>query len=532
MLHALSLRFVVLFSLSLVAAGPVGPAEAQATARAPGVDPDSALAATLASIAGSPLTLADALRLAEDNATALREARAALEGARAALRRERGAFDPTLFARGELSGEDIPTASFFSGADVLETEETSLEGGARLRLPLGTELEASLNATRLRTNSAFASLDPEVDTHGEISLRQPLLAGFGPAARGGLTAAQRALAAAEARERDARLALEAEVAAAYWDVHAAERDLAVRILLGEQARALLADAQVRARAGLVGPNQVANARVFLAEQEIGALDAEERLDRSSDALASLIGERPAGGPARFRPVDTPAVDYPTPEVEEVVEQAIAGNHEIQARRALLDQVRGLAGAARWNALPTLDLVGALGGNGLSGTGRDVVFGADTLRTSIDGGFADSWSQVRDRRYPSWSVGLELTFPIGLRQGRGERDRLQSEVARAQEQVTAGERLLEERVRAAHRELVHGARRLAATREGVAASQEQVRIGMIQYRNGQTTAFELVRLGADLAAAEQRHSQALVGTAKAAALLRYLTSGAYPAARHQ
>ena len=371
----------LLFSLALGAGPPLrGSAAAQlgagrpAQALSPAANPDSALAVTLAGIAGAPLTLADAFRSAEENATSLRDAEAALEGARASVRRERGGFDPELFARGTIASDDSPTASFFSGADVLKTEETSIEGGARMRLPLGTELEASLNTTRAKTNSSFASLDPQVNTHGELSLRQPLLAGFGPAARQALSAAERALAAAEARERDARLAIESDVTAAYWDVYAAERDLAVRLLLRDQARALLSDAETRARAGLVGPNQPANARVFLAEQEIGALDAEERLDRLSDALASLIGERPAEGSPRFRPIDEPPADYPTPPVDEAVADAVRRNFEIQAQRATVDQVRGLAGAARWNALPTLDLVGALGGNGLSGTGRDVIFG--------------------------------------------------------------------------------------------------------------------------------------------------------------
>ena len=73
----------------------------------------------------------------------------------------------------------------------------------------------------------------------------------------GLTAAERALAAAEARERDARLALEADVAAAYWDVYAAERDLAVRLLLRDQARALLGETEARAtgRSGRSQPDR-------------------------------------------------------------------------------------------------------------------------------------------------------------------------------------------------------------------------------------------------------------------------------------
>ena len=47
------------------------------------------------------------------------------------------------------------------------------------------------------------------------------------------------------------------------------------------------------------------------------------------------------------------------------------------------------------------------------------------------------------------------------------------------------------------------------------------------QNGRTSAFELVRLGADLATAQQRYSDALVRTARALAALRQLTGGAYP-----
>ena len=88
------------------------------------------------------------------------------------------------------------------------------------------------------------------------------------------------------------------------------------------------------------------------------------------------------------------------------------------------------------------------------------------------------------------------------------------------------RILEEEVRASYRELSHGKRRLNAAKEGVDAAQEQVRIGVIEFENGRSTAFELVRLGADFAVAQQRYSQALVRSAKAAANLRQLTSGAF------
>jgi outer membrane protein TolC len=103
------------------------------------------------------------------------------------------------------------------------------------------------------------------------------------------------------------------------------------------------------------------------------------------------------------------------------------------------------------------------------------------------------------------------------------------VALAEQQYIQQGRELEEEVRSSYRDLFHGQRRLKAARQGVTAAAEQVRIGLIEFQNGRTTAFELVRLGEDFAVAQQRYSDALVRSAKAAASLRQLTSGAYPGA---
>jgi outer membrane protein TolC len=158
----------------------------------------------------------------------------------------------------------------------------------------------------------------------------------------------------------------------------------------------------------------------------------------------------------------------------------------------------------------------------------VVFGTDTFTSNINGDLGDAWSQVNQRDFPTWSAGLEFTLPLLLREGRGEHDRLRAESDQAAEDYEGARRDLEDDVRSAHRALVRAGRRFEAAQLGADAAREQVRIGVLQYNSGRTTAFELVRLGADLAAAQQRYSQSLVHTAKAAAALRFLTSGAYPA----
>lgn len=492
------------------------------------INPDSALVKTLKQIEGTSISLDEAVNLALENATISREAKAALEASVGNLRSEKGGFDPELYFETQLRKDDQPTASPFSGASVLSTREASATAGARMRLPIGTELEASLNASRFETNSAFSSLNPQYNSFGSISIRQPLLAGFGPAARRGLAAAKKNYDAAKSRYDYAVLQVRASVEVLYWELYSAERDYAVQQLIKEQAQVLLNEARTRAKAGLVGPNQVANAQVFLAEQELTLLDRQEQMDRVSDQFGSLIGKRQETGYDRFITLDEPPIEFLIEPIETIVVKALKNNYELHAAKSDVESVRAYARAAQWDRLPTLDFLGSIGGSGLSGAGRDVIFGSDTLRTDLDGNINDAISQVTKREFPNWSLGLQLTVPIGFRSRSGEYQRIRAEVARAEQQYLAAEHTLEEEVRANHRALQNGSERFEIAKKGVAAAQEQVRIGLIEFRNGRTTAFELVRLGADFALAQKRYSEALVRTAKAAAFLKLLTSGEYPA----
>ncbi len=508
---------------ALLAAGSTAAAPSGAPAA-----PDSSLAAVLAAMPGEPVALTTLLAEAGGQAVAARLADADYTAAAAALRSERGAFDPELFGSATRTGDEQPAASLFAGAPILRNETTAMEAGARISLPIGTELSASLATVRTTTNSTYAALSPQYQTFGSLTVRQPLLKGFGPAAGAGLRAAESGLAAAGARRQAARQAVTAEVEARYWELYAGERDLAVAVLIRDRARVFLGEARLRAQAGLVGPSQVASAEVFLAEQEQRVLDAEDQLDQRSDALASLVGRRPAQGATRFRPADEPPPQPRSLPVESLLVAAAANNPDLQALDEQCRAARARADGAKWDARPRVDLFGGIGGNGLSGTPRDIVFpgSTDTLRYDVPGGFGPGWAQVRDRDYPWWNAGVIVSLPLGGRAGGGEAERRRAEVARAENQLEGARRQLEEQVRAQQRELERGARRLELARAGVDASVRQVEIGMIEYRNGRSTAFEVVRLTADLAGAQQRYSQALVRTARAAAALTQLTGGWY------
>ena len=493
----------------LVFWGSTNPLYSQTTS-----NPDSALLQILAEMDGVPLTLQDAVELALVNATAVRKAESDYLAARSVVRRERGFFDPELFLGLDYLDSEQPTASFFSGAPVLATKQTTAQAGLRLDLPIGTQLEASLNTIRFKTNSAFAFLNPQYTSVGMLSLRQPLLQGFSTSARKDLSKAEQQLDAMKKRYDQEVLVTTASVEWQYWDLYAAERNYAVQVLLLTQGETFLRETELRAKTGLIGPGQVANAKTFLAQQKLGFLDREEELENLSNQLASLIGQRPEGTVPRYVTMNEPPSEYPLETADDLVHLAMNENFDLKAAQFDVLAVQTMADAAGWEAWPSMDLVASVGGNGLSGTPQDVIFGGDTLLSSRGGGFGDAIKQVGQNTYPNWGVGVEISIPIGLRTGLGERDRLRAEVTRAEQIYIERARLLEEQIRNSHRRLLNGKQRLEAAREGVEAAQEQVRIGRIDFYNGRTTAFELVRLGADFATAQQRYSQALVRTAKA------------------
>jgi outer membrane protein TolC len=490
------------------------------------VNPDSVLQSILDNIEGSRLSLSQAKEYALNNATSFRNAEAVYQASLGSLRKERGYFDPEVYFNLKYRDSREPASSFFSGADVLFTEQTTSQTGLRLRLPIGTELELNLNTINLRTNSQFAFLNPEYDAYGSLSFRQPLFGGFSASGRRDLTYTEYEHDAAKARFNQVNYTLSSAVEQLYWNLYTAERDYAVQILTRDRAAAFLAETELRNKAGIVGPNQVASAKTFLAEQELLLIDMREQLDTQSDQLALLIGVRPEKMP-RFKVIDDPPKNFPVDAVDDIVEFAVGNNLELQAAQKEISAVHAMTEAVKWKVLPQVDLVGSLVSTGLGGNNRNIIFGNDTLRSSISGSFGDVLNQVYSRNYPGWSIGFELNLPIGLRSGLGEKDRLEAAEVSAEQRYIEMSRSIELQVRTAHRELSNGNERLRAAANAVDAAQEQVRIGMIEFQNGRITAFELVRLNEDFAIAQRRYSEALIKTINAVSKLKQLTSGVYP-----
>jgi len=507
--------------LPLVFAAALSGSSAEAQSSAPTL-PDTSY------LAGEPegqtlgLTLEQAQKLGIANSPLTRAALGSLHSARGFRMSEAGAFDPVLVAANEQISINSPVSSPFAAS---ETRERLVTGGVSWLSPIGTSISVSMVQDKIESNAPFTTLPRERNARARVNFVQPLLKGFGTAAtRGELRARDREVEAAERRYESAELQLSADVEASYWTLYAIERDLDARLRQRQSAAVFLRDQLLRGQAGVAGPAAVAAARTFLADQDAILLESRLAVRTASDRLAQAIGISP-GANARLHANDDPIPPPALDPLEDVVRRAMVVNTELQA--AEQDSIAALHRLKRaaWNAWPSIEAFGGYGGQGLAGTSQQLVFAGDTLGSASDTGFDHAWDQVWGDDFPEWNFGLRLVMPIPWRADRGEHERAQGEYERSREVLRARRLALETDVRTVYREAETARATLTALRELLSATQEQARIGRLEYQAGRATAYDIVDLEAQVAGAQLRMSQAMVRVARSRTELRRLTQPA-------
>jgi outer membrane protein TolC len=504
---------------SAVSIGIAGRAAAQYA----GTEPDTSYLAGEMELHRLGLTLEQAKQLGAEHSPVSRAAMGAYRSARGARLREAGTFDPVLFGASERVSTDIPVSSPFAGS---ETRQRSLTGGLSWLSPIGTQVDVGLSQIQTESNAPFATLPRERRARARVDFVQPLLRGFGTAAaRGELRAADRELEAARLQLEAARRDVDAEVETAYWQLYAAERNLEVQRLQRQRAAAFLRQQILRGRAGAASPGAVAIARTFLADQEAILLDTRLLLEAASNRFAEAVGQ-PAESLALYHALDAPPPPTPAEPLPVLLARALEASPELLAADQVVMAAEARYRRAARNAWPTVEAFGGYGGSGLAGTGRTVVFGADTVGANFDTDFDRAWDQVFGDDFPDWNVGVRVNVPLfGWRSDRGERERRLGLLEGARAGLLARRLALESQVRNNYLEVELAGRQLDAMRELVAAAHEQARIARLEYQAGRTTAYEVVNLEADLARAQFRESEALVRVARASTELRRLTTPA-------
>lgn len=341
--------------------------------------------------------------------------------------------------------------------------------GARLRAAAGPQLPT----VALRDSFAYANPVAELSTpfgalpfSSTTTTNVPLLTVQYALFDGGRTAAHVSqaaaeLAAADARERAARMALIDTTATAYFGLVAARESAVVTERSIDTAGAHLVDAEHLFAAGQVPRADVLRAQTDLANERVHGLSAQHAIALAQAALDDVLALPLDEVHAPTDPLDVGVPDFALPTL---IASANANRGDVAAARAAIDAATDAVREARSRRAPHVGVVVA------DGNVQPAV--APGYRNQFSIGLGAVWTL-----FDNGSVAGDVAAAqSGIDVAKLSLEKLQSEA--------------ELQVRTAYLNLTDARARVVASGTYVALAEENLRLARVRYRGGVGTLLEL------------------------------------------
>jgi outer membrane protein TolC len=327
-------------------------------------------------------------------------------------RGEMGVFEPVLQAsvtrEANARTNNTEQQAAQGGASFFSEQNTIYDGGVQELIPLGGTVRLGANLSDLDNNiNPYGSILTETNTvftrqyqaFVGATITQPLLKDFGL----GPTLAAIRLAAIDSdiafqQYRKQLMLVISRAESAYWNVYFAQEQLRFFDDSVKVAQNVLDDSRQKLNAGQGSELDVMDAQSGLALRQTKRNEAFQSYLEALGMMRSLSGVSPMpyevgpGGP-NIRVVDLPPKTNAPISYADSYWRAYASNPDFLIQKEKMRQEEVRLGVAKSQALPELDLKAAYGYNGLGNTP------------------ARAWQVAEAQSFPSWSVGLELTFPL-------------------------------------------------------------------------------------------------------------------------
>lgn len=413
-----------------------------------------------------------------------------------------GIFDPNFTAGVSGDFTRSPSSNALEGALVAEGRSTRMGVGVDQLLPTGTYLELTTGGLRRGTNSTFYFLNPSYNADLALTLRQPLLDGFGTLYnRAGIVIAE------ISRERTATgfettvVNTLADVESAYWDLVAARRQIEVADQSLELAEQLLSETQERVKVGTSAPIDTVQSEATVATRRQDQITARNAAANAEDTLKAVLGfDDPREWLVTIVTTEEYAYGPITPDLREAIETAHRKRPEIREKMLQMDQLDYNVKVAHHVTLPSLDLEASYGFGGLDGNA--LIENPDTgEEIKVDGNFGGAYDQLVDWQFPHWSVGLNFRMPIGNNEAKARLAQRRYEARQGSVELSALKQEITRQVRFAVRALYDGAANVDAAEAAMVLAERNVEAEQTKFDNGLSTNFQLSEIQKALADAQ-------------------------------
>jgi outer membrane protein len=473
---------------------------------------------TLGGQVAVPISLDEAIRLALGSNLDIAVQRLNPQSFDYSLANLRAAYRPTFVTTLSQQSQTTPSTQTISGAAVgqgIMAGTTQYNAGFSQSVPLfGSNLSVQLNNNRATTTSTTALFDPAFNTNWSATFTQPLL-------RGALIDNNRQQIQVTALNQDiSSIQLQAtiintlsNVKNAYWDYVFAVQSVEVALRSVALADQLVRDNETRVEIGTMAPMDVVQAQAQAATQRQNLAIAEGNRRTAELALKRLIvsGTADAHWAATLDPTDRPDFTPVSVDVPAAVRTALESRTDLEQVRKNLAVNDVTLRYLKNQRLPQVDVTARYQLVGQGGT-RFITSGSGINRVvegTIPGGYSDALNTLWDRNYPTWSVSLSASYPLGTSAQEATLSRARLQARQVDAQLRQIELQVATEVTNAGTQVQNTIERVQAAQASRELAQRQLEAEQSKFEVGMSTNYFIVQAQRDLATAQNNELQAVL-----------------------
>ncbi len=366
----------------------------------------------------------------------------------------------------------------------------------------GGDYEFSFDSNKSETSSSLSSLNPVYSTDLALTVTQPLLKDFGiDLNKREIYIAKNDQKISDHQFTEKVIDTVTDAENIYWDLVFSIEDLKVKETSLQRARDLEKQVKAQVDVGTLAELEILQAKSDVASREERLLNAQNLIDDNGDNLKSILNFSfdSEEGLKEIIPADSPVFE-PGAEnsLEEALKTALIHRPDLLAKKKELDN-RNIETKYNENQmLPTLDLIGSLGLNGLSGD-------SSTKNGSYDSALSEAFSTD----FRLWQFGINLSYPLGNRAAKSKLAAKRLEVAQLLLDIKELEKNIVVEVREAHRQIKTDIKRVQATRVARKLAEEKLNAEEKKFKVGLSTSFNVLEFQEDLAEEQSNEIKAVI-----------------------
>ena len=456
------------------------------------------------------LTADEAVKLALENNLGIRVARIDPQVQDLNIVNAKTGWTPNFSTTIQTQSNDAPNQNFLAGGQGTRTESDQFAGniGIAQTLPWGGNYDIGWDSSRFNSNSSFSTFSPQLRSSFAVNYSQPLLRNWkidNTRQQVLITSKNREIADVSVRQTVATTTR--NVRNAFWDLAYTIASLGVQQQSLDLAQESLRDTRARVEIGTTPPIDIVQAEAEVARRREAVIVAEGQIGDAEDALRALIFDpnAPDFWTVKIEPTDLPAYEPLTVDTDGAVRNALSRRTDLEQSRKSIEADDINVRFYRNQMLPDISAKLNYGLQGLGGTQlqRGVgPFGPGTgdVLGSTQRGFGTVLGDLFQNQYPSWTAGLNISYPIGTSSAEANLARVQLERSQSTTRLRQQELQIATQVRAAARNVQTNQQRVESSRSARQLAERQLEAEQRKFEAGTSTSFLVFQAQRDLSLA--------------------------------